>query len=188
MAGKRAFHALHTNLDFFCVLGTHSLCDPVHAMAGEQTLTPQLHLTLYYHATLEETTPTNPARAHPIFKQRSVVPTSPHPLAMPLKSEYEVSSPPNDGITRVSFAPLSQSPMLLVSSWDTGVRLYDVSTPEGNMRSMYSHQYPVLDCCMMDSARSFSAGLDRCLKSYDFQASREEVLGQHKKYPYQCLL
>lgn len=52
MGGKRAFHALHTNLDFFCVLGTHSLCDPVHAMAGEQTLTPQLHLTLYYHATL----------------------------------------------------------------------------------------------------------------------------------------
>lgn len=98
---------------------------------------------------------------------------------MPLKSEYEVNSPPNDGITRVSFAPLSQSPLLLVSSWDTGVRLYDASSPEGSMRSMYSHQYPVLDCCMVDSVRSFSAGLDRCLKSYDFQASREEVLGQH---------
>lgn len=106
---------------------------------------------------------------------------------MPLKSEYELSNPPNDGITRVSFAPINQSPLLLVSSWDTGVRLYDVSTPEGNMRSMYSHQYPVFDCCLIDNTRSFSAGLDRCLKTYDFQVSREDVLGKEHVYTVHTL-
>ena len=98
---------------------------------------------------------------------------------MPLKSEIRMANPPNDGITRVVFAPISQSPLLLVSSWDTGVRLYDVSSPEGSMRSMYSHQFPVLDCTMVDTARSFSAGLDRCLKTFDFQVSREDVLGKY---------
>lgn len=101
---------------------------------------------------------------------------------MPLKSEYELGNPPNDGITRVTFAPISQSPLLLVSSWDTGVRMYDVSTPEGSMRSMYSHQFPVLDCTLVDATRSFSGGLDRCLKTYDFQASREDVLGEYRWY------
>jgi len=38
--------------------------------------------------------------------------------------EHELTSPPTDGITNVVFA--NHSDLLLVSSWDKGVRLYDV--------------------------------------------------------------
>ena len=45
---------------------------------------------------------------------------------MPLKLEFELEQPPEDGITCVEFCPSPASPFLLCSSWDCGVRLYDV--------------------------------------------------------------
>lgn len=60
------------------------------------------------------------------------------------RSEYQLQSPPTDAISSVRFGPLS-SQFLLVSSWDGNVRLYDVQS--NNLRMMYSHERPVLDCC-----------------------------------------
>ena len=63
-------------------------------------------------------------------------------------NEFKLSSPPADGISAVEFAPGS-SQFLLVSSWDCGVRLYDVNA--NVMRMKYTHDSPVLDCCFQVS-------------------------------------
>ena len=61
-----------------------------------------------------------------------------------LSNEIRLNSPPQDGISAIKFAPNS-SQFLLVSSWDSTVRLYDVNA--NIMRIKYAHSTPVLDCC-----------------------------------------
>lgn len=91
-------------------------------------------------------------------------------------NEFKLNSPPNDGISAVKFGPNS-SQFLLVSSWDTSVRLYDVTS--NTMRMKYSHPTPVLDCCFYDAVHSYSGGLDQVVKVYDFNASSETIVGKH---------
>lgn len=57
--------------------------------------------------------------------------------------EFKLKNGPTDGISAVKFGPNS-SQFLLVSSWDSTVRLYDVIS--NNMRMQYNHPVPVLDC------------------------------------------
>lgn len=59
-------------------------------------------------------------------------------------NEFQLKNPPNDGISSVKFGPNS-SQFLLVSSWDSTVRLYDIVA--NNKRMEYFHSAPVLDCC-----------------------------------------
>lgn len=96
---------------------------------------------------------------------------------MPLKVEFELNQPPSDGITRVCFSPMANSTQLLVSSWDNSVGLYNIS--QNALQHKYMHQYAVLDCCFYDSTKSFSGGLDRTLKMYDFASQTETTLGSH---------
>lgn len=58
-------------------------------------------------------------------------------------NEFKLNQPPEDGISSVKFSP-NTSQFLLVSSWDTSVRLYDV--PANSMRLKYQHTGAVLDC------------------------------------------
>ncbi|KAF6027592.1 BUB3 [Bugula neritina] len=92
-------------------------------------------------------------------------------------NEYTLKSPPTDCISAVKFQPNS-SHLLLVSSWDTGVRLYDVNS--NTLRMQYNHPAPVLDCCFHDAVHSYSGGLDNTLKMYDFNAAKEFVVGSHE--------
>ena len=96
--------------------------------------------------------------------------------AMPLKLEFELGQPPTDGISNLVFSPASNSALLLCSSWDNSVRLYDVA--QNSLQAMYTHQYAVLDCCFSDPSRSFSAGLDNTLKMFDFPSQTETALGK----------
>ena len=96
---------------------------------------------------------------------------------MPLKVEFELNQPPADGITRVTFSPVANSTHLLVSSWDNSVGLYN--TTQNTLQHKYTHQYAVLDCCFYDPMKSFSVGLDRTLKIYDFGSQSETILGTH---------
>jgi cell cycle arrest protein BUB3 len=98
-------------------------------------------------------------------------------------SEIKLNNVPEDGISSVKFAPNS-SQFLLVSSWDTTVRLYDVS--ENFMRIKYNHSAPVLDCCFQDAVHVFSGGLDNTLKMYNFNTSTETVVGSHDA-PIRCV-
>ncbi|CAF3912038.1 unnamed protein product, partial [Rotaria magnacalcarata] len=92
-------------------------------------------------------------------------------------TEHHLLNSPTDGITAVHFSPNNQSQFLIASSWDCGVRLYDVN--QHTFRQMYKHAGPVLDCCFADSSRTFSGGLDRILKTYDFNAQKETIMGYH---------
>ena len=65
-------------------------------------------------------------------------------------NEFKLNQPPEDGISSVKFSP-NTSQFLLVSSWDTSVRLYDV--PANSMRLKYQHTGAVLDCAFYVGAR-----------------------------------
>ena len=67
------------------------------------------------------------------------------------RSEFRLSSPPGDGISRVRFGPAS-SQFLLVSSWDNTIRLYDVLNHTQRVR--FDHAAPALDCCFQVGTKS----------------------------------
>lgn len=66
-------------------------------------------------------------------------------------NEFKLNQTPDDGISSVKFSP-NTSQFLLVSSWDTTVRLYDV--PANTMRLKYQHSGAVLDCAFYVSVWS----------------------------------
>jgi cell cycle arrest protein BUB3 len=74
----------------------------------------------------------------------------------------ELSSPPSDGISNLRFS--NHSDHLLVSSWDTKVRLYDASA--NILKGEFAHRKPVLDCCFHDDSSGFSASADRNVCRY----------------------
>eukprot|EP00419_Tripos_fusus_P001140 CAMPEP_0172688146 /NCGR_PEP_ID=MMETSP1074-20121228/22219_1 /TAXON_ID=2916 /ORGANISM="Ceratium fusus, Strain PA161109" /LENGTH=271 /DNA_ID=CAMNT_0013507743 /DNA_START=67 /DNA_END=883 /DNA_ORIENTATION=- len=91
----------------------------------------------------------------------------------------KLPQPPTDCISRVRFAPMKGSNLLLVSSWDSHVRLYDVAS--GMLAGMHRQGLAVLDCTFLgeDVSHSLSGGLDRRLLCFDFQRQHETVIGQH---------
>mmetsp|Transcript_51858 Transcript_51858/g.105568 ORF Transcript_51858/g.105568 Transcript_51858/m.105568 type:complete len:333 (-) Transcript_51858:67-1065(-) len=93
-------------------------------------------------------------------------------------NQSELADPPKDGISAIQFAP--EHNLLLVSSWSTEVRMYDVLV---NMkRAQYNHKAAVLDCCWgTDQNRCFSGGVDRCVKTFDFASGTDTVVGEHEK-------
>ncbi len=57
--------------------------------------------------------------------------------------------------------------------------MYDVEA--NKLKQTYNHPLAVLDCCLTDSGRAFSGGLDTTLKTFDFNHQRETVIGKHEK-------
>jgi len=92
------------------------------------------------------------------------------------KPQYELNDPPSDGISTVKFSNTNPS-LLLVSSWDKTVRLYDVT--RNQMKFKYSHDASVLDCCFYNDSQCFSGGLDRAVKTVDLITGKESILGYH---------
>lgn len=62
---------------------------------------------------------------------------------MERKPETQIQNAPSDIISSVKFSP-NTNQFLLVSSWDSSVRLYDVVN--NTLRQKYYHDAPVLDC------------------------------------------
>mmetsp|Transcript_41194 Transcript_41194/g.63484 ORF Transcript_41194/g.63484 Transcript_41194/m.63484 type:complete len:332 (+) Transcript_41194:16-1011(+) len=90
-------------------------------------------------------------------------------------SSYEISQPPKDGISNIRFSP--DDSKLLVSSWDSVVRVYDVQN--NCIRSQYSHALPALDCAWIDSNQCISGSLDKSLKRFDITTGTDESLLGH---------
>ncbi|EFJ41342.1 hypothetical protein VOLCADRAFT_102432 [Volvox carteri f. nagariensis] len=88
-----------------------------------------------------------------------------------------VEAPPADGISRVIFSQTSD--LLLASSWDKSLHLYDAVTRRP--RASYSHHAPLLDCCFESDNAVYVAGLDGQVKRFDVQTSSGTVLGTHAK-------
>jgi len=98
----------------------------------------------------------------------------------------QLQNAPLDCISRVRFAGQASRTHLLVSSWDSQVRLYDVQT--GFMAGVHKHNLPVLDCTFLghDASRAVSVGLDGWVKCFDFNAQQEMPLGRHDE-PVRCV-
>lgn len=85
---------------------------------------------------------------------------------------------PLDCISRVRFAPIAGSSLLLVSSWDSHVRLYDAAA--GRLMGLHKHSMAVLDCTfLLDTSRFLSVGLEKRLVTCDFQSQQELFIGEH---------
>ncbi|KAG6491143.1 hypothetical protein ZIOFF_052475 [Zingiber officinale] len=99
-----------------------------------------------------------------------------------LSGGRELSQPPSDGISNLRFS--SHSDLLLVSSWDRTIRLYDVG--ENTLKAEFVHAGPVLDCCFHDDSSGFSAGADHSVRRHVFGSGKEDILGHHDA-PVRCV-
>lgn len=61
-------------------------------------------------------------------------------------NDIELTSPPGDGISDLSFSP--QADHLAVASWDRKVRIYEIA-PSGASegKALFEHNAPVLNVC-----------------------------------------
>lgn len=84
-------------------------------------------------------------------------------------------NPISDAISRVRFAPHSDN--LLISSWDSCLRLYDVGCSELRLEAF--SEYPLLDCCFQEESLAFSSGSDGSITRYDLHLGTSEVIGDH---------
>lgn len=89
----------------------------------------------------------------------------------PLKFE----NPIQDAISRIRFAP--QSDNLLISSWDSSLRLYDVGSSV--LRLEAPAEAALLDCCFQNESVAFSAGSDGFIRRYDLHSGIHEAIGNH---------
>lgn len=92
-------------------------------------------------------------------------------------NEYKLNDCPSDLIQSIKFGQLD-SRHLLVASWDSSVRLYDINANQ--LRLSYSHHGPVLDCAFEGGNYAWSGGADGMVKRYDMRHQVGMVVGQHQ--------
>ncbi|PON43616.1 WD repeat containing protein [Parasponia andersonii] len=84
-------------------------------------------------------------------------------------------APIRDAISSIQFAP--QSDNLLVSSWDSCLRLYDVGSSV--LRLEAQSEASLLDCCFENEFTAFTAASDGSIRRYDLHTGNSEVIGNH---------
>ncbi|XP_039047210.1 mitotic checkpoint protein BUB3.3-like isoform X2 [Hibiscus syriacus] len=87
----------------------------------------------------------------------------------------ELENPIRDAISRIRFAP--QSNNLLISSWDSSLRLLEVDCSQ--LRLEASSEAALLDCCFQDESVAFSAGSEGSITRYDLQSGISNKIGNH---------
>ncbi|CAK9308587.1 unnamed protein product [Citrullus colocynthis] len=87
----------------------------------------------------------------------------------------DLQIPIQEAISRLQFAP--QSNNLLVSSWDSSLRLYDVAN--SILRLETPSEAALLDCCFQDESLAYSAGSDGFIRRYELQSGIFETVGKH---------
>ncbi|KAG2198233.1 hypothetical protein INT46_005224 [Mucor plumbeus] len=100
--------------------------------------------------------------------------------------DFEVASPPADGISALSFS--TQADVLAVSSWDNAVRLYEVQ-PNGTTipKASYNHEAPAL--CVdwsKDGSSVVSGGADKAVRMYDLATGQTTQVAAHDE-PVRCV-
>jgi len=91
-------------------------------------------------------------------------------------AEFALDQPPSDGISQVVWA--NSSDLLLASSWDRTLRLYDVT--HNVCRLQVEHAGAVLDCCFdANDTRAFAVGMDQHVTAVDLATGARNVLGSH---------
>ena len=101
--------------------------------------------------------------------------------------DLEVSQPPTDGISALSFSPTAE--FLCAASWDGQVRIWEVQPSGGTVPKaavQHDQSSPVLCATWStDGARLFSAGASKTGKLFDLQSGQSMPLAQHDA-PIKC--
>nr|XP_025700140.1 mitotic checkpoint protein BUB3.3 isoform X2 [Arachis hypogaea] len=109
------------------------------------------------------------------------IPLFSHALKLKMKGDnsdsllLKLEAPTRDAISRVRFAPHSNN--LLISSWDSSLRLYDVDA--SLLRLEAPSEAPLLDCYFHDEAVAFSAASDGLIRRYDLDSGIIDTIGGH---------
>lgn len=93
-------------------------------------------------------------------------------------SELKLSNAPEDLISSLKFSPTNPQ-LLLVSSWDSHVRLYNIA--EDDVKVNHKLEAPLLDCCFMDASNIISGGLDKKLTLFNCVNEKDMIVGQHEE-------
>ncbi|GJE94513.1 WD40-repeat-containing domain protein [Phanerochaete sordida] len=101
------------------------------------------------------------------------------PATAPAEKDIEVSDPPTDSISSLSFSP--QADYLAVGSWNNEVRIYEVgANGQTQGKAMYGHQGPVLDVCWnKDGTKILSGGADNAGRMFDITTGQSQQVAQH---------
>lgn len=96
--------------------------------------------------------------------------------------DFEVASPPDDGVSCMKFSPSTLPQNFLVAgSWDSNVRCWEVE-PNGKTvpKSMQSMSEPILDVAWMDDGtKVFMAGCDKTVKCWDLGSNQSIQVAAH---------
>ncbi|KAL5828700.1 hypothetical protein ACOSQ3_018168 [Xanthoceras sorbifolium] len=87
----------------------------------------------------------------------------------------EFANPIGDAISAIQFAPRSNN--LLVSSWDSSLRLYDVDSCV--LRLEAHSEAALLDCCFQNDTVAFTAASDGFIRRYDLHSGITDTIGNH---------
>ncbi|KAF8963712.1 WD40-repeat-containing domain protein [Flammula alnicola] len=91
-------------------------------------------------------------------------------------------SPPFDSISSIRYSPTNPD-QLLVSSWDTTVRFYEIGengVRKSEARAKFDHRAAVLACSFSpDGSRAYSGGLDTSVRELDLSTEKITNLGTH---------
>lgn len=89
--------------------------------------------------------------------------------------ELELEKGIEDAISRTRFAPHSNN--LLISSWDSSLRLYDVDA--SLLRLQAPSQAPLLDCCFQNDVVAFAVATDGLVRRYNLHSGLVDTVGGH---------
>ncbi|KAJ3258104.1 hypothetical protein HDU77_002432 [Chytriomyces hyalinus] len=94
-----------------------------------------------------------------------------------MTQETQLEKPPTDTISCVSFSRHDSS-SLLVSSWDSHVRLYDAV--ENTLTHSYSHESAVLGVAFASKSVAVSGGLDKAVTTVDLETTHKQQIDSHE--------
>ncbi|KAJ1650701.1 RNA export factor gle2 [Dispira simplex] len=95
--------------------------------------------------------------------------------------EFEISQPPADSISSVSFSP--QANFLTATSWNNEVRIWEIYNNGSSVgKAMYQHEGPAL-CSVwsFDGTKVFSGGADKAGRMYDITTGQSSQVAQHSE-------
>ncbi|XP_057542126.1 mitotic checkpoint protein BUB3.3 isoform X2 [Amaranthus tricolor] len=91
-------------------------------------------------------------------------------------NRLDFEEPMKDAISRVRFAPESNN--LLISSWDSSIRLVDVNSSK--LRLEVQTEAALLDCCFQNESIALSAASDGSIFRYDLRFGAHSTIGKHE--------
>eukprot|EP01066_Platyproteum_vivax_P000295 Platyproteum_vivax@DN10336_c0_g1_i1.p1 len=91
-----------------------------------------------------------------------------------------LQQPPEDSISRLRYSTAADKSLLVVSSWDSKVRVYNLANPQQPVMAVQEASHPVLDCTFgADSNTVLSGGLSQEVTSFDVETGTAFPLGSH---------